>query len=152
MLLYKPSFMTAAAVRTACPHQPTRRGTASAKVAAGQGKVPAELPDSTLVVSDPFTVMCREKVHDRSQISLADAIARPWTYERDPRGALGLLADRDRGVLAGAWAVAPLASEWIHQAALAIRAQIPISVLLDQVAQFPTYSEAYLAALEKLGW
>jgi len=25
-------------------------------------------------------------------------------------------------------------------------------VLLDQVAQFPTYSEAYLAALEKLGW
>ncbi len=86
-----------------------------------------------------------------AEISLADAIARPWTYERDPRGALGLLADRDRGVLAGAWAVAPLASEWIHQAALAIRAQIPISVLLDQVAQFPTYSEAYLAALGQLG-
>ena len=85
-----------------------------------------------------------------AEITLADAIARPWTYERDPRGVLGLLADRDRGVLAGAWAVAPLASEWIHQAALAIRAQIPISVLLDQVAQFPTYSEAYLAALEQL--
>jgi dihydrolipoamide dehydrogenase len=85
-----------------------------------------------------------------AEISLADAIARPWTYERDPRGNLGLLADRDRGVLAGAWAVAPLASEWIHQAALAIRAQIPISVLLDQVAQFPTYTEAYLAALEQL--
>jgi len=86
-----------------------------------------------------------------AEVSLAEAIARPWTYERDPRGALGLLADRDRGVLAGAWAVAPLASEWIHQAALAIRAQIPIGVLLDQVAQFPTYSEAYLAALEQLG-
>jgi dihydrolipoamide dehydrogenase len=86
-----------------------------------------------------------------AEISLADAIARPWTYERDPRGTLGLLADRGRGVLIGAWAVAPLASEWIHQAALAIRAQIPISVLLDQVAQFPTYSEAYLAALERLG-
>src|SRR6266498_1917009 len=86
-----------------------------------------------------------------AEISLADATARPWTYERDPRGTLGLLADRDRRVLAGAWAVAPLASEWIHQAALAIRAQIPISVLLDQVAQFPTYTEAYLAALEQLG-
>ncbi len=85
-----------------------------------------------------------------AEISLADAIDRPWTYERDPRGALGLLADRDRGVLIGAWAVAPLASEWIHQAALAIRAQLPIGVLLDQVAQFPTYSEAYLAALERL--
>jgi dihydrolipoamide dehydrogenase len=86
-----------------------------------------------------------------AEISLADAITRPWTYERDPRGALGLLADRDRGVLVGAWAVAPLASEWIHQAALAIRAQIPVGVLLDQVAQYPTYSEAYLAALERLG-
>ncbi|MGH7734676.1 MAG: pyridine nucleotide-disulfide oxidoreductase, partial [Gemmatimonadales bacterium] len=86
-----------------------------------------------------------------AELSLADAIARPWTYERDPRGALGLLADRDRAVLVGAWAVAPLASEWIHQAALAIRAQIPISVLLDQVAQFPTYCEAYLVALERLG-
>jgi pyruvate/2-oxoglutarate dehydrogenase complex dihydrolipoamide dehydrogenase (E3) component len=85
-----------------------------------------------------------------AEISLAGAIARPWTYERDPRGALRALADRDRGVLIGAWAVAPLASEWIHQAALAIRAQIPISALLDQVAQFPTYTEAYLAVLERL--
>ncbi len=85
-----------------------------------------------------------------TEIGLADAIARPWTYERDPRGALGLLADRGRRVLVGAWAVAPLASEWIHQAALAIRAQIPVDVLLDQVAQYPTYSEAYLAALEQL--
>ena len=85
-----------------------------------------------------------------AEVALADAVARPWTYERDPRGTLGLLADRQRGVLAGAWAVAPLASEWIHQAALAIRAQIPIATLLDQVAQFPTYSEAYLAVLERL--
>jgi len=85
-----------------------------------------------------------------AEISVADAAARSWTYERDPRGAVGLLADRDRGVLAGAWAVAPLASEWIHYAALAVRAQIPISVLLDQVAQFPTYTESYLAALERL--
>jgi pyruvate/2-oxoglutarate dehydrogenase complex dihydrolipoamide dehydrogenase (E3) component len=53
-------------------------------------------------------------------------------------------------VLAGAWAVAPLASEWIHQAALAIRARIRLDVLLDQVAQFPTYTEAYLSALDQI--
>ncbi len=75
-----------------------------------------------------------------TEVALADSVARPWTYERDPRGVLGLLADRHRRVLVGAWAVAPLASEWIHQAALAIRAQIPIDTLLDQVAQYPTYS------------
>jgi pyruvate/2-oxoglutarate dehydrogenase complex dihydrolipoamide dehydrogenase (E3) component len=60
------------------------------------------------------------------------------------------VADRNRQVLLGAWAVAPLASEWIHQAALAIRAEVPIDVLLDGVAQFPTYSEGFLAAPEQL--
>jgi pyruvate/2-oxoglutarate dehydrogenase complex dihydrolipoamide dehydrogenase (E3) component len=85
------------------------------------------------------------------ELDLAHALARPWTYEREPRGHLGLLADRDRRVLVGAWAVAPLAGEWIHQASLAIRARIPIDVLLEQVAQFPTYSEGYLQALEELG-
>ncbi len=35
-----------------------------------------------------------------AEISIADAADRSWTYERDPRGAVGLLADRDRGVLA----------------------------------------------------
>jgi pyruvate/2-oxoglutarate dehydrogenase complex dihydrolipoamide dehydrogenase (E3) component len=53
-------------------------------------------------------------------------------------------------VLIGAWAVAPQAGEWIHQASLAIRARISVDVLLDQVAQFPTYSEGYLQALEAL--
>jgi hypothetical protein len=53
-----------------------------------------------------------------AEIGLAEAIARPWTHERDPQGTLGLLADTERRVLAGAQAVAPLASEWIHQAAL----------------------------------
>ena len=83
-------------------------------------------------------------------LDLTRALARPWTYERDPRGHLGLLADRERRVLVGAWAVAPLAGEWIHQASVAIRAEIPIETLLDTVAQFPTYSSAYLEALERL--
>ena len=43
-----------------------------------------------------------------------------------------------------------MAGEWIHQAALAIRAQVSLDVLRDQVAQFPTHTEAYLTALESL--
>jgi dihydrolipoamide dehydrogenase len=85
-----------------------------------------------------------------SELDLAASLARPWTYETEPTGHLGLLADRERRILVGAWAIAPQAGEWIHQAALAIRAQIPIDTLLDQVAQFPTYSEAYLKATERL--
>lgn len=60
------------------------------------------------------------------------------------------LADADRRVLVGAWAVGPQASEWIHTAVLAIREEIPLDRLLDQVAQFPTYNEVYLQALQKL--
>ncbi|WP_372698192.1 NAD(P)/FAD-dependent oxidoreductase [Arthrobacter sp. JSM 101049] len=82
------------------------------------------------------------------ELDLAQALARPWTQERDPEGQLGLLADTDRGVLVGAWAVGDEAGEWIHHAALAIRAGIPLETLRDQVAQFPTFHEAYLAALD----
>ncbi|MEO6715167.1 MAG: NAD(P)/FAD-dependent oxidoreductase [Mycobacteriales bacterium] len=85
-----------------------------------------------------------------SELDLGASIARPWTYEKDPRGTLGLVADAREHRLLGAYAVAPLASEWIHQAAQAIRARIPLGVLLDGVAQFPTYSESYLQALEAL--
>ena len=84
------------------------------------------------------------------ELDLTHVLARPWTYEQNPQGHLGLLANTDQGVLLGAWAVAPQAGEWIHQAALAIRTRTPIEVLLDQVAQFPTYSEGFHTALEQL--
>lgn len=85
-----------------------------------------------------------------ASVELANAIARPWTYEEHPRGTLGLLADRERQVLVGAWAVAPLASEWIHVAALAIKAEIPLAILRDTIPQFPTFTEGYVSALRAL--
>jgi dihydrolipoamide dehydrogenase len=85
-----------------------------------------------------------------AEVDLAESIARPWTYQTHPTGTLGLLADRDRRVLVGAWAVAPQAGEWIHLAALAIRAAIPIDTLLDGIPQFPTFTEAYITAAEQL--
>jgi dihydrolipoamide dehydrogenase len=83
-------------------------------------------------------------------IDLPGSIARPYTYEQDPRGKMGVVADREDRVLLGAWAVAPLASEWIHQAVLAVKARVPVETLLETVAQFPSYSEAYLSALQQL--
>jgi pyruvate/2-oxoglutarate dehydrogenase complex dihydrolipoamide dehydrogenase (E3) component len=85
-----------------------------------------------------------------ARISLPEAIARPWTYEEDPRGELGLVADTRRGTLVGAWAVAPLAGEWIHYAVLAIKTGASLDVLRDTVAQFPTFSEAFLKGLEAI--
>ncbi|MGC5076352.1 dihydrolipoyl dehydrogenase family protein [Agrococcus sp. DT81.2] len=85
-----------------------------------------------------------------TELDLAASLAKPWTWEEEPGGHLGLLADADAQVLVGAWAVGPMAGEWIHHAALAVRTRIPLDVLRDQVAQFPTFHEAYLAALERL--
>jgi pyruvate/2-oxoglutarate dehydrogenase complex dihydrolipoamide dehydrogenase (E3) component len=83
-------------------------------------------------------------------VKIPDLIGRPWTYEKDPRGELGLLVDRDRRILVGAWIVAPMAGEWIHAASWAIRSEMSVDILLDTAAQFPTYAEAYLYALEKM--
>jgi pyruvate/2-oxoglutarate dehydrogenase complex dihydrolipoamide dehydrogenase (E3) component len=85
-----------------------------------------------------------------AEVDLSRAIARPWTYENNPRGHLGVLADRDRRILLGSWAVGPQASEWIHTAALAVRERIPVERLLDQVAQFPTYNEGWLNGVQRL--
>ena len=83
-------------------------------------------------------------------IDLPTTIARPYTYQESPKGTFAVIADRERGVLVGAWAMAPLAGEWIHQAVLAIRAEIPLAVLKDTIQQFPTFSEGFGATLRAL--
>ncbi len=139
-------------------------------VAMYQGRVVADnilgTPRRATYVGIPRVIFCdpeiaavgltEEQAHDRgldvvtTTVELPEVLARPWTYEQEPTGRLGVLVDRQRRVLLGAWAVAPLAGEWIHQAALAVRVEVPLDTLLDQVAQFPTYSESYLKALEQL--
>src|SRR4051812_13264701 len=85
-----------------------------------------------------------------ASIDLPTTISRPYTFEEQPRGMFGVVADAEKQTLVGAWGVAPLAGEWIHQAVLAIRAEIPLATLRDTIAQFPTYSEGFGAALRAL--
>jgi pyruvate/2-oxoglutarate dehydrogenase complex dihydrolipoamide dehydrogenase (E3) component len=81
------------------------------------------------------------------------SVARTSTYTRDYDklpGLLTLLADRSRKVLVGAYAVGPEAGEWLQQATLAIRAQVPLDVLRDTIQPFPTFSEIFVNALGDL--
>jgi pyruvate/2-oxoglutarate dehydrogenase complex dihydrolipoamide dehydrogenase (E3) component len=78
-------------------------------------------------------------------------VAKTATYTRayaESNGFVTLLSDGER--LTGAFALGPEAGEWLQQATLAIRAQVPLDVLRDTIQPFPTFSEIYVAALRAL--
>jgi pyruvate/2-oxoglutarate dehydrogenase complex dihydrolipoamide dehydrogenase (E3) component len=66
----------------------------------------------------------------------------------ESNGFLTLLSDGQR--LTGAYAIGPEAGEWMQQATLAIRAQIPLEVLSDTIQPFPSFSGIYDTALTAL--
>ena len=66
----------------------------------------------------------------------------------ESNGFLTLLSDGVR--LTGAYALGPEAGEWLQQATLAIRAQVPITVLNDTIQPFPSFSGIYDAAVKML--
>jgi dihydrolipoamide dehydrogenase len=78
-------------------------------------------------------------------------VAKTAAYTRayaTSNGFLTLLSDGER--LTGAYALGPEAGEWLQQATLAIRAHVPLAVLLDTIQPFPTFSEIFLSALKAL--
>jgi pyruvate/2-oxoglutarate dehydrogenase complex dihydrolipoamide dehydrogenase (E3) component len=78
-------------------------------------------------------------------------IAKTATYTHayaDSKGFLTLLSDGK--VLTGAYGLGPEAGEWLQQATLAIRARVPLDVLVDTIQPFPSFSEIYVGALKEL--
>ena len=104
-----------------------------------------------VVFTDPQAAAVGATTAPFSESIAINTIAKTETYTReyaDSVGFLTLLSDGER--LVGAYAVGPEAGEWLQQATLAIRAEVPLAVLRDTIQPFPTFSEIYVAALNGL--
>jgi dihydrolipoamide dehydrogenase len=103
------------------------------------------------VYTDPQAAAVGEtEARFEATASLRD-IAKMETYSREyasSNGFLTLLSDGER--LVGAYALGPEAGEWLQQATLAIRARVPLDVLVDTIQPFPTFSEIFSLALLSL--
>lgn len=53
-------------------------------------------------------------------------------------GHVTIVVDRDRGTLVGVFAACPGASEFINEAALAVKLQVPVGVVADSIHAYPT--------------
>jgi pyruvate/2-oxoglutarate dehydrogenase complex dihydrolipoamide dehydrogenase (E3) component len=66
------------------------------------------------------------------------------------RGALKLIADRERGVLIGATLVTPRAGEILGELVLAIKLGTPLATLADVIHPFPAFNRVLGASLGEL--
>jgi pyruvate/2-oxoglutarate dehydrogenase complex dihydrolipoamide dehydrogenase (E3) component len=101
--------------------------------------------------TDPQVASVGDTSGEGTVVGERGSVARLSTYERPKRpGFLKVFADPARRVLVGAVAVGPEAGEWLGQVTLAIRAEVPVDVLLDTIQPYPTFSEAVAFAVRDL--
>lgn len=104
-----------------------------------------------VVYTDPQAAAVGTESAPFSATVMVRDVAKTATYTRayaESNGFLTLLSDGER--LTGAYALGPEAGEWLQQATLAIRAHVPLEVLMDTIQPFPTFSEIYTSAVKQL--
>jgi pyruvate/2-oxoglutarate dehydrogenase complex dihydrolipoamide dehydrogenase (E3) component len=104
-----------------------------------------------VIFTDPQIGAVGEADGPRKGTAQLQSISRTSTYTREydkHPGFLTLVSDGER--LIGAQAVGPEAGEWLQQATLAIKAEVPLEVLRQTIQPYPTFSEAFFYALSDL--
>jgi pyruvate/2-oxoglutarate dehydrogenase complex dihydrolipoamide dehydrogenase (E3) component len=104
-----------------------------------------------VVFTDPQVAAVGEQEGAATGTAQLESISRSSTYSReyDKRpGFFTVVSDGEK--LIGAHAVGPEAGEWLQQATLAIKAEVPIDVLRQTIQPYPTFSEAFFYALADL--
>jgi len=80
-----------------------------------------------------------------------DEITRPALHFEDvAAGAVELVGDNTKRRLVGGWIVGPMASEMTGFLSMAIRTGADFDALLDIIQPYPTFSEAFYVAVDRL--
>jgi pyruvate/2-oxoglutarate dehydrogenase complex dihydrolipoamide dehydrogenase (E3) component len=104
-----------------------------------------------VVFTDPQAASVGSAGGELTATARIASVPRTSTYTRayaEKNGFLTLVSDGEQ--LTGAYALGPEAGEWLQQATLAIRAEVPLRVMSDVIQPFPTFSEIFLDALTEL--
>jgi pyruvate/2-oxoglutarate dehydrogenase complex dihydrolipoamide dehydrogenase (E3) component len=105
-----------------------------------------------VVFTDPQAASVGESDGPLTATTQLKDVPKTATYTREWEkrpGFMTLVSDGER--LTGAYALGPEAGEWLQQATLAIRAQVPLEVMRDTIQPFPAFSEIFVQALADLG-
>jgi pyruvate/2-oxoglutarate dehydrogenase complex dihydrolipoamide dehydrogenase (E3) component len=104
-----------------------------------------------VIFTDPQVAAVGEQDGPASGTAQLASISRTSTYSREydkHPGFLTVISDGEK--LIGAHAVGPEAGEWLQQATLAIKAEVPVETLRQTIQPYPTFSEAFFYALKDL--
>ena len=104
-----------------------------------------------VVFTDPQAAAVGEAEGPLTATAQLAEVPRTSTYTRayeEKPGFMTLVSDGES--LTGAYALGPDAGEWLQQATVAVRAQVPLEVMNDVIQPFPTFSEVFLHALTEL--
>jgi pyruvate/2-oxoglutarate dehydrogenase complex dihydrolipoamide dehydrogenase (E3) component len=115
----------------------------------------AAVPRVTYTDPEVASVGLTEAAARASGIDVAIARADPAETARGyihdfHRGAVKLVADRERGVLIGATLVTPRAGEILGELVLAIKLRTPLQALADVIHPFPAFNRVLGATVEEL--
>jgi pyruvate/2-oxoglutarate dehydrogenase complex dihydrolipoamide dehydrogenase (E3) component len=105
-----------------------------------------------VVFTDPQVAAVGETEGAQTGTAQLSGVARTSTFTRqyaEKNGFLTLVSDGQK--LTGAYAVGPEAGEWLGQASLAVKAEISLDVMRDMIQPFPSFSEAFMNALNDMG-
>lgn len=86
----------------------------------------------------------------RTAISDIPSSTRGWIHKVDNDGLIKLVADGDRGILVGATSMGPVGGEVLGALAVAVHAEVPVSVLSQMIYAYPTFHRAIEDAIRQL--